>query len=101
MNGGFLINIREEAVVDLQSSVRWYNEQKEGLGTEFLDDLDSAIQVLKDGPLMFQIVHRDLRRLTLTRFPFIIVYQVQGNVVTVLRVFHTSRGPRGWKRMRP
>lgn len=49
------IRISDEAESDLLHSYRWYEEQKEGLGEDFLVVIDSGLQTISDNPMIFQI----------------------------------------------
>jgi mRNA-degrading endonuclease RelE of RelBE toxin-antitoxin system len=32
------------------------------------------------------------------RFPYVVVYRIDDEQITVVAVYHTSRNPRGWRR---
>jgi hypothetical protein len=37
---------------EVNDAVRWYEEQAEGLGRDFLDELDRVVRLVKSYPLM-------------------------------------------------
>ena len=47
---------------------------------------------------MFAIVHSNVRRAIVSRFPFAVFYLVEPKRVVVLRVLHTARNPILWPR---
>ncbi|WP_082099326.1 type II toxin-antitoxin system RelE/ParE family toxin [Demequina maris] len=63
----------------------------------FIDALESSIAVLADNPSIgstrFAIVTAipDLRGLTLPRFPYVILYTADADVLRIHRVLHTAR----------
>jgi hypothetical protein len=55
-----VVRLRDEADQDLAAAASWYEQQRGGLGHEFLD-----------------VVHRETRRALMTRFPFGIYSRVE------------------------
>jgi len=56
------VRLREEADGDLVAAASWYEQQRAGLGQEFLDEALSAFRLLAEQPHMLPIVHRNTRR---------------------------------------
>ena len=93
----FTIQLREEADRDLAAAASWYEQQRAGLGHEFLDEALSAFRLIAEQPLIYPIVHRKTRRTLMPRFPFGIFYRVEESHVVVLAVMHGSRHPYNWQ----
>jgi len=91
------LEIKDDAREDILSAFLWYEEQQDGLGERFMSDLDLTFDYLCSRPQSFQTVHRKFHQLPLHRFPFVIIYKFDEQTISVYRVFHTSRNPRGWK----
>ena len=91
------LRLRPESEQDLADAAIWYEEQREGLGNQFLDEALSVFSVISDTPLMFPIVHRNIRRALLHRFPFGVYYLIESDEIVVVAVMHGSRNPRRWK----
>ena len=87
-----------KARAEALEAYRWYEEQRPGLGDAFRDHLDEALQRIRSAPLAFQVVHRDLRRALLERFPYAVFYRVMPRTIAVVGVIHGRRHPREWKR---
>jgi plasmid stabilization system protein ParE len=81
---------------ELDDAVGWYNDQVPGLGLEFLDELDRAVRRVVDFPLLFPEIERGIRRCRLARFPYGLIYGVDGETIVVLAVAHLHRQPRYW-----
>lgn len=83
--------------------MRWYEDQREGLGDEFLDAVDAGIASILASPTAWAVwpdIDQGeplLRRYIMERFPYVIGYQVIGDAVVVAVVTHTSREPGHWK----
>jgi plasmid stabilization system protein ParE len=80
-------------VVDAQA---WYDNQRQGLGAEFARSLESAINRVVRNPLAAPVVHQDVRRVLLKRFPYSVFYMVEGDALLVLSCMHTRRAPLNW-----
>jgi plasmid stabilization system protein ParE len=81
---------------ELDDAVGWYNEQATGLGLEFLDELDRAIRRSLAYPLSCLEIEPGLRRCLLARFPYGMVYGLDGATLVVVAVAHLHREPRYW-----
>lgn len=91
------IRLREEADLDMTAAASWYEQQRTGLGHEFLNEALSAFQLVAKQPLSYPVVHRDTRRALMTRFPFGIYFRVEQSQIIVVAVLHGSRHPRRWQ----
>ncbi len=89
--------LRPEAAADVEEACRWYEARRQGLGDEFLDVVGEAIEYIGTRNESAPIVHRDLRRQLLKRFPYGILYRVIHGQVVVLGCFHARRTPRVWR----
>ena len=92
----YRLTFRKEAEIDLEKSAKWYEQQKETLGFDFLDEVEKKCSILKNTPLIFEEVYKNLRRVVVDRFPFNIFYLVEANAITVVAVIHGSRHPKKW-----
>ncbi len=90
--------ILPQAEAELAEAYRWYNQQRARLGDEFLLTVDAAMAAILRSPLLYPLVRSGVHQCVLRRFPFIILYAIQGDRVVVVAVFHTSRNPRRWQR---
>lgn len=77
-----------------EDAYRWYEKRKEGLGEEFLSELDVYYKKLESTPEYCGIIKKNYRQVNLKRFSFVIVYEIIGNAVIVFAVFHTGRNPK-------
>jgi plasmid stabilization system protein ParE len=93
--------VRAEAEADLVASKRWYDEQHNGLGARFIAEVDATFRRIDTNPLAFSLVHGNLRRALLQRFPFGVFYGLTDQHIVVVAVLHAARDPRLWgKRQR-
>jgi plasmid stabilization system protein ParE len=91
------IRLRPEAEQDLADAATWYEEQRAGLGLEFLQEAQVVLSSIAERPLAYQVVHRAAHRALLRRFPFGVFYRVEPDNVVVIGILHGSRDPNSWK----
>jgi hypothetical protein len=65
-----IVRLRDEADRDLTDAASWYEQQRVGLGHEFLDDAQLLLDRIGKEPLSFPLVYRNARRAVMNRFPF-------------------------------
>ena len=87
------VQIRRAAELDIAEAQVWYETQRTGLGAEFRSEVSRIIERLAATPLIYQIVHRDIRRAIVRRFPYLIWYRVASDMVTVLACTYAGRDP--------
>lgn len=92
------LTFRQEAEIDLEKSAKWYEQQKEHLGFDFLDEVEKKCSVITNTPLIFEEVYKKLRRVVIDRFPFNIFYLVEGKLIIIVAVIHGSRHPKKWQK---
>lgn len=90
--------LRPEARADVSGAARWHEEQRPGLGSEFLDEVLRTLSMIEETPELYPRVHEDIRRALTRRFPFGVFYIVESSDQVVLAVMHGSRDPTTWQR---
>lgn len=85
--------VKAEAVQDMSEAFEWYEAKLEGLGSEFLDVVDDYFSRIVKTPKIYQS-HGNQRVAVLNRFPYKIVYEIEGNAIVVFAVYHDKRNPK-------
>ena len=91
---------RAEAEADVADAYAWYEEQSRGLGSHFLLCVEATLSQIKRHPAASPIVHRQIRRALLRRFPYGVFFLLEDTRIVVLAVFHAKRRPTLWKKRR-
>jgi plasmid stabilization system protein ParE len=89
--------IRPAADEDLEEASAWYEKKQPGLGKRFLSSVDATLEKLRQRPDFGIIVHKQLRRANVKRFPYGIFYIVEAERLVIVGVLHARRAPRHWK----
>jgi plasmid stabilization system protein ParE len=79
---------------DVELAFAWYEKQRRGLGFEFLDCVEAALQNIIDYPEMYQIRYSYFRGCPIRRFPFSIFYTIEENEIVVHSVFDNRQDPK-------
>jgi len=101
------IRSHPEADAEAESAALWYESRQEGLGQDFLVELERAFTVLSEAPDTWPrwpgiAETLGVRRLLLSRFPYGIAYEALSNEIVVYAVSHLARRPRYWmERLKP
>lgn len=90
------LRFTEATRADIAQAYAWYEEQRTGLGEEPQSELTVAFALLAEFSEAGPVVHANLRRLLLRRFPYAVYYRVVGAVIEVRACPHLHRNPRAW-----
>ena len=74
----------------------FYETARTGLGDVFLDDIQRAIDTIRERPEIGENIAYGFRRVLVHRFPFSIIYWMEGDEVVVAAVAHQRRRPNYW-----
>jgi plasmid stabilization system protein ParE len=89
--------IEPEAELDLEQAVNWYDEQRPGLGREFIERVDEVLDHIREMPEIHPVACKTARLALVRRFPYVISCIFEGNMVFVMAVFHGHREPNVWQ----
>jgi toxin ParE1/3/4 len=82
-----------EALQDIQEAYNWYEGQLKDLGEGFIKELEKTLSLLKQNPQHFGIAFDDFRDARVARFPYLIVFKIEGKNVYINSVRHTRKKP--------
>jgi toxin ParE1/3/4 len=82
---------------ELIEAAAYYQEQKLELGLEYLEEVEHAINFLIQYPEAGSIIRGSIRRLTLPKFPYYLLYCLLKNEqIRILALAHHKRKPQYW-----
>ncbi len=85
-----------EAEEELARAVDYYETYSPGLGMEFADEIYATIQRIIRFPEAWSPFYRGTRRCLARRFPFGVIYHVDGDTIIVAAVMQLNRRPNDW-----
>ena len=86
-----------EVRAEIDDAYQWYEQNRSGLGDDFLAALDAVFNRLQQMPEIHQLIWQDVRRALPRRFPYGVFYRIHSDRVEVIAVQHTRRDPSAWQ----
>jgi hypothetical protein len=83
---------------ELEQAVEAYNQARPGLGDEFRDEVDAALDRIEFWPQAWSRATKRARMCRTKRFPYVVVYVQREHDILVIAVMHGSRRPGYWKK---
>ncbi len=90
--------IHSEAIEELDGAVVYYEDQKVGLGLDFLIEVEQALDKIQQNPNLGAVYKlTGLRRYVIQRFPFLVFYAELEDCIWVAAIAHGKRRPDYWR----
>jgi plasmid stabilization system protein ParE len=86
-----------EARDDIDAAYTEYEQRRAGLGDQFLEAVREQVDRIQANPVLYGVVHQDVRAAPLRRFPHVVYYRAEPTRVLVIAVQHGRRGSRAWQ----
>lgn len=90
----------DAALAEFIAAGRYYNRQVPGLGDDFVDEIEAAVQAVVTAPHTYRVIEDDVRRYLVRRFPYGLYYTIENEVVIIWAVKHLHRDPDYWQERR-
>ncbi|HEV7680731.1 MAG TPA: type II toxin-antitoxin system RelE/ParE family toxin [Pyrinomonadaceae bacterium] len=87
------------ALSELKEATLYYEQNENGLGTAFLDEIDATIKRIQRFPQAWIKISPRTRRCRTQRFRFGLLYQIRSDGILVTAVMDLRRDPRRWKEL--
>lgn len=89
------VHVNATARRDVREISNAYEDERAGLGDEFVDEIKILLTRIREMPLSFPRVADPTRRALLKRFPYAVYFEIAENQrISVVAVFHLRRDPR-------
>ena len=89
----YRVIVRTKAENDLKGAFSWYEDKRQGLGHNFLLQVDAGLRFIERNPKVFPPEYKEARKYIVKRFPYKIIYLLDGERIVVLAVIHGKRSP--------
>jgi hypothetical protein len=86
-----------EARAEYLASIAYYDHENIGLGAEFAQEVEDAIELILSFPSAWPTLGGDVRRCMLGRFPYGLIYSTLDDYVLIIAVAHAKRAPGFWQ----
>ncbi|MCC7493135.1 MAG: type II toxin-antitoxin system RelE/ParE family toxin [Fimbriimonadaceae bacterium] len=85
------------AEAELLEAAAWYAEHGPNLPRQLRREVQEAVRAIREQPERFPLLHQDIRRCLLRRFPYALLYRATHDLVVIVAVMHLSREPGYWQ----
>ena len=86
-----------EAELELLDAVFFYKARAGDLAVNFYDEFKRAREEIAAFPEFWGSVGGGYRRKLLGRFPYGVIYRIEGDEILIVALAHTSRRPGYWR----
>lgn len=97
MPASAVVRFHPGAGIDLHEAEGYYAARSEQAADNFWTEVQRGLALIREAPQRWPFHRRGTRRLALRRFPFSIIYRLQGSIVYVVAVAHARRRPDYWR----
>ena len=94
----YSVVISPEAEADLAGAFSWYEDKRQGLGYDFLLQVEAGLKYIERMPEAHPIGYKETRKHHIKRFPYKIIYIINYKTVVVLAILHGKRSEEFLKR---
>lgn len=88
--------VAPEARLEFEAAEHYYTQLLPALGAGLREEVRAALRRLRAWPLAFPVERGDIRRITLSRFPYKLLYAVEADHLYVIAIAHQHRKPDYW-----
>ena len=87
----FKIQFTKKAEDDFSHAFTYFETVQNKLGLKFENEIDNLTVIILRNPFLFQIRNKHFREPKIKKFPYVIVYSVKDDTITIEAVFHSKR----------
>lgn len=89
----YKIVLSEKAEIQMEDAYLFYKNIRPTLGDQFLNKLNDCINSILINPFIYKIIFENYRQAVVKKFPFVIIYTQNENIILLTSVYNTSRNP--------
>ncbi len=90
---GYNLTLSRQAEKAIKDAFEWYEQQRPGLGEEFLIAVDHSFLSIQSNPFLYGFRRKNIRGYNVRRFPYVVFFSVKRKAIQVISFLHTSRQP--------
>ena|SRR3989338_4083824 len=90
------IKIGDAAKLELEDGIKWYEEQYKGLGYKFSFEIHETVKRIILFPKSYVEIDPKIRRALVKKFPYGIIYTINGENIEIIAVSNLHRIPFYW-----
>jgi len=93
----YRFELLSDALLDVEETFLWYQAISLQLRDRFYTQLDISLKNIHTNPFTYHSLNRKVRCKKLKGFPYLVIYAVQKDLISVVAVIPERRNPKVWK----
>ena len=81
---------------DLTAATGYYDRLSQSLGLRFREIVVATLDAITDRPESFAKLQGEIRACSLSRFPYVILFELHAEFVLMLGIYHAASDRAGW-----
>ncbi|MEO6809587.1 MAG: type II toxin-antitoxin system RelE/ParE family toxin [Isosphaeraceae bacterium] len=90
------VTIHPEAEADYEHALAWYLDRNPWAAARFETAFDDAVEAIRAHPSMFPFCDNVHQFILLDRYPYSLIYRLDGEAARLIAVAHLKRRPGFW-----
>ena len=86
------------AAREVREAARYYQEKVPGLGFDFIAEVRASVRRILAHPQAWSPLGQEFRRCRTSRFPYGVIYTIEGEDILIVSVMHLHRHPETWRK---
>ncbi|MGC1275205.1 MAG: type II toxin-antitoxin system RelE/ParE family toxin [Planctomycetaceae bacterium] len=82
---------------DVREAAEWYDRRSPGLGDRFVEAVRVAVDSVIENPDTFSFSPAGVRYARTAKFPYVVLFDIEGESLSILGVLHTARSRDKWR----
>lgn len=91
------ISFLDAAQSEFDDTMDYYEEQRSGLGFEFAEEVEQALERVNHYPEAWSPLSSRVRRCLVNRFPYSVIYEVRSEMIIIVAIQSHHQKPEGWR----
>lgn len=91
------VSILSVAESEFSEAAAHYEEAEPTLGEVFVEHITRSITYISDNPQIGNSIGKRTRKISLSKFPYNLIYVVSGDAIVIVAIAHHSRKPIYWR----
>ena len=92
------VRFLDPARAELRDAIEYLNDQRDGLGQEFLEEVRATTKRIERHPIAWAPLSENTRRCRTHRFKYGLIYEVTDEEILIVAVAHLHREPNYWRK---
>jgi plasmid stabilization system protein ParE len=85
------VRLAASARKELVEAIRYHEQEREGIGRELAEEIDRAVRLIAERPMIGSEIGEGERKFTVDRFSYNVIYRIEEKTVFVLAIAHHRR----------